>query len=90
MEDTRTTNDYGQAVRTWTVPSGHVIVATTSNRRDGLDHKGAGEVEVYAFGGGLKILKFDHTWAEGAGHELAISLANAYGQGQQSAKEATA
>jgi hypothetical protein len=81
MHSEQTINEYGQTVFTWTVSDGTIIKSTTTNSYANDVHPNGGEVEV--FNGRLRILKFDHTWAQGAATELAIALQNAYGAGQQ-------
>ena len=87
MHSERTENQYGQPVITWTLPNGATIVATVTDRYDGRAHPSGGEVEV--FNGTLRILRFDHTWAQGAAAEIAILVQNAYGMGQQDGLRAT-
>lgn len=83
MHSARTTNEYGQEVITWTLPSDHIIKATLYKHFEGLAD-GGGEVEVFISEGGLCILKFPHHYAEGAASELAVAFQNAWGTGQQS------
>jgi len=84
MHSEKTTDEYGRTVVTWTLPSDVTVIATVTNRRTGLPlHEGAGTVEVRINNGRLAILKFDHTYAEGAAHELAVAFQNAWGEGQQ-------
>ena len=84
MQSERTTNQYGQAVTAWTLPGDVTITATVTDRFRGNPHPSGGDVEVTINGGRLRVLSFNHTYAEGAAHELAVVIQNAYGVGQQS------